>query len=460
MKRTIIYSLVALLVLVSGCRNSSKKEFNHLLLELADGDQTIDHHDWVTIADYLDHQKAHFREFYKGDELNVNAVKDYITDFFANRRPPKTISFNGIGEQLKFHIYLERSGSMKPYDSPDGDGSFRAAVMALQNNLPGKSSVDSIGEKGYTDFRQIFDNILNKTSDSDVSILVTDLIYSTRDMQGVNPQKVFSEAQEMINAVFKDEVKHKAMLVVRMTGSYNGPYYAYDNSVHPYNGRRPYYIIIVGSNDAIGQLTTDAQFRTFADINSMRGYDNQCLFTAQPIYHPYCSFLLQNDLIRGRFRVAHGQDTQITRLIDVEPDDDSGDVQLVLAVDLSKMFIDERYLTDVNNYEVESDDGVKIKQIRTITSKDLTQKERKYAASATHLFVLSANKVSRTAEVTIRLRNRLPQWVDSGSTDNDLTPNAGTTFALKYLMNGIYESYRRNAEDEPCYFELHLQLEN
>lgn len=460
MKKTILYTLVALLFLFTGCKNSSKKEFNHLLLELADGDQVIDHHDWVTIADYLDHQKAHFRDFYEDDKLDVKAVKEYITDFFAKRRPPKTITFVGIGEELRFHIYLERSGSMKPYDSSNGDGSFRAAVMALQNNLPGKASIDSIGEQGYTDFKQIFDNILNKTSDNDVSILVTDLIYSTRDMQGVNPQKVFNEAQEMINAVFKDEVKRKSMLVVRMMGSYNGPYYAYDNSVHPYAGRRPYYIIIVGSNEAIAGLTNDNQFRTFANMSDMRGYDNMCLFTSEAIYHPYCSFLLQNDDIRGRFRVEHGQDTQITSLTDVKPDDDSGDVQLALAVDLSKMFIDERYLTDVNNYVVESDDGVKIKQIRKITSKDLTQKERKYASSATHIMVLSANKVSRDDDVEIRLLNRLPQWVETGSTDNDLTPAATTTFALKYLLSGIYDSYKRNAESEPCYFELELHLGN
>ena len=460
MKKTLLYMLLALVFVVTGCRNSSKREFNHLLLELADGDLVIDHHDWVTIADYLDHQKAHFREFYKDDQLDAKAVKEYISDFFAHRRPPKTISFVGIGEELKFHIYLERSGSMKPYDSPNGDGSFRAAVMALQNSLPVKSSVDSIGEQGYTDFRQIFDNILNKTTDRDVSILVTDLIYSTRDMQGVNPQKVFNEAQEMINAVFKDEVKRKAMLVVRMMGSYNGPYYAYDNSVHAYNGRRPYYIIIVGSNDAIAQLTNDAQFRTFANMSDMQGYDNMCLFAAKPIYHPYCSFLLQNDNIRGKFRVAHGQDNQITRLTDVTPDKDSGDLQLALAVDLSKMFIDERYLTDPQNYQVDADDEFKIKEIRKLSDKDLTQKEKKYVASATHLFILSAKEVHHSDEVEIRLLNRLPDWVSAASTDNDLVPNATTTFALRYLLNGIYDSYKRNADDEPAYFELTLHLED
>ena len=45
------------------------------------------------------------------------------------------------------------------------------------------------------------------------------------------------------------------------------------------------------------------------------------------------------------------------------------------------------------------------------------------------------------------------------SSDNDLTPDATTTFALRYLLEGIYDSYRRNAEREPAYFELQLHLD-
>ncbi len=460
MRKHILIALAALALVTTGCRDGARKDFNRMLVELAASDQTIDGKDWKQIADYLDSNKAHFKDFFEDGELDAGAVKEYITDFFAHRRPPKEIRFTGIGgDELAFHIYLERSGSMAPYDSRDGDGSFRAAIMALQNNLPGKAQIDSIGEKGYTDFRQIFDNILNKTGDNQVSILVTDMIYSVKDMAGVNPQKVFSEVQEMINAVFKDEVRKKSMLVVRMTGSYNGPYYAYDNSVHHFSGRRPYYIIIVGSNDNIVRLTHDVTLRTFSEMQNLRGYDNMCLFTADDIYEPYYSFLLSNKDIRGRFQPERGQDTQITRLEGVEPDKDSGDIQLALAVDLGKMFVDERYLTQVGNYVVEADDEVKIKEIRRIEKGDMSPAERKYAGTATHLFILSATRVSHPQEVKVKLLNRLPEWAGSGSTDNDLTPDGQTTFALRYLLGGIYDSYKRNADSEPTYFELQLQLD-
>ena len=459
MKHIAYAAFLALTLTVASCGNGPRKEFNKLLLELADADQTIDGNDWQKIAYFLDRNKAHFKEFYDHGQIDVDDVEDYISDFFEHRRPSKHIAFQGIGaKQPTFHIYVERSGSMAPYDSKDGDGSFRAAIMALQNNLPGTATIDSVGEKGYTNFQQIFDQILNRTNEDQVSILVTDLIYSVKDMQGVNPQRVFSEIEGMTNAVFKSEVKNKSMLVVRMMGSYNGPYYSYDNSVKPFAGRRPYYIIIVASNTNMVRLTHDATLRTFADMERMRGYDNMCLMTANDIYKPYYSLLLSNRDVRGRFRPERGQDTQIRSLTGVEPDRNSGDIQLALAVDLSHLLIDQRYLTDVSNYEVKADDDVRIKEIRKIEKADMTPAEKKYLCTATHIFVLQAASIGHGQEVEIKLLNRMPQWIGAASTDNDLTPDANTTFGLKYLLGGIYDSYNRNADDH-YYFELELELD-
>ena len=153
--------LCAFAFIIIGCGNGAKKELNRMLVELADKDQTIDSKDWTQLTDYIERNKARFKDFYAEGQIDSKAVEEYISDYFENRRPPKEIKFEGIGgKDLSFKIYLERSGSMAPYDSRNGDGSFRSAIMALQNNLPGKASVDSIGEKGYTDFRQIFDNVL------------------------------------------------------------------------------------------------------------------------------------------------------------------------------------------------------------------------------------------------------------------------------------------------------------
>ncbi len=489
-----IVLLTIITVSFSSCGNRQKKDFNLMLVSLADKDQTIDRNDWQSIEYYLDANKAQLKEFYHDGQLDIEAVKSYITELFEHRRPAKKISFVGIGgrEYLAVNFYLERSGSMIAYDSPAGDGSFKAAIVSMLNSLPNNnednkiyivnSSINAypqgfrkfiadsdifeatkgIGDAGYTDFGAIFGNILNKTGNDELSILVTDMIYSTKDMAGVNPQKVFAEAQGMTNAVFKDEVKNRAMLIVKMRGSYNGLYYPYNSPSkgYRYDGYRPYYIVVVGSNDNIARLTKDKNYMSFARFASMRGYENMYLFETDDVYKPYCSLLLKHGSIRGRFRPERGQNTQIHAIEDVEPDRNSGDIRLALAVDLSGMLIDDQYLTDKANYRIDADDKIEIKEIHRIGKGDVTPAEKKYIGSATHLFILSADRITHEQDVNIRLLNRMPQWITASSSDDDTHVDSRTTFGLKYLLNGIYSSYEKYSDGEPYYFRLQLKFKN
>ena len=171
---------------------------------------------------------------------------------------------------------------------------------------------------------------------------------------------------------------------------------------------------------------------------------------------------MNNPDLRGRFQPERGQDTQITRIENVETDHDSGDIRLALAVDLSKMLIDRNYLTDVRNYQVASDDVVRIKEIRPVSGRDITPAEKKYIGRATHIFILEMKDCKHNQNVSIRLLNRLPGWVAASSSDDDTRIGSGTfattTFGLKYLLQGIYNSYHKNAAGEPYYFELELKL--
>lgn len=485
------------LTATTSCGNGKKKELNHLLVELAAADHTIDHKDWITIADYLDKAKADFADFYTDDTLNVEAVKQYISEFFANRRPSTAITFIGVGndQYLNATFYLERSGSMTPYDAPNGDGLFKSAIVNMLNNLPDEGNhnkmfvvnnsineypqglsqfladnnvfeaTKGIGDPSYTDFAAIFKNILEKTGPNGISILVTDMIYSTKNMQGVNAQKVLAEAEGMTNAVFKGRVKDMSMLIVKMHSSYNGLYYSYNAPAgKQYDGQRPYYIIVVGSKDNMARLTNDNNYSTFSAFSQMRGYENEYLFETSGIYHPYYSLLLSHPSIRGRFQPERGQDKQVTSIVGVETEPDGGNIRLALAVDLGKMFIDNEYLTDPRNYQIESNDDIAIKQISKIDSKQITPAERKYVGSATHIFVLETKKVSNEQAVKIRLLNNLPAWVAQSSTDDDTDTSAAnfarTTFGLSHLLQGIYNSYKKNAQQAPYYFEMQLKFKN
>lgn len=492
------YCLITIGVLIfAGCGNGKNREFNHLLLELAEDDHSISYKDWITIKDYLNTRKTEFSDMFDNDRLKTATVKEYITDFFANRRPSVSISFIGIADSryMKVKFYLERSGSMIPYDSPKGDGKFKSAIVRMLNNLPNENNsnelfvvnssineypngvakflVDNnifeatkgIGNPSYTDFATIFNNILNHTVNNEISILVTDMIYSTKNMHGVNPRKIFAEAEGMTNAVFKNRIKDKSILVIKMNSSYNGLYYPYNapSGVH-YDGQRPYYIIVAGNKECMDRLTHDNAYASFCKFNQLDGYENEYLFDTSGIYQPYYSLLLGHPDIQGRFQPEHGQGSQITSIGNIEQDRNTAVIRLVLAVDLSSMFIDQDYLANTRNYKIEAMDDIHIKQIKPIDSKLISPAEKKHIGTATHLFVLEAKEIRNKQDVKIKLLNRMPLWVEQSSSDDDTNVDNGrfpkTTFGLKYLLRGIYDSYQKNIEDEPYYFELKMKFDN
>lgn len=488
-KKIITLTLIAaaILTMATGCRDGAKKQFDRLAVELADRDGDIDADDWAKMKRFLEDNRAKMDDFFDGDNIDSEDVKEYIAELFANRRPPKEITFSGISDSpVTVDIWLERSGSMAGYDNRQTDGNFKATIVDVINNAPvtpeiyvvnssvnkypegagqfiGDSDVftatKGIGDASYTDFRKIFDQLLNQNGENRISLLFTDMIYSTRNMAGVNPEKVFAEAKGMVSSVFKSQCEDKSILVVKMNSKFVGSYFSFNNAETQYSGNRPFYIFAVADNDVMARLATDKNLAPMANFSSMNGFESMYLFTAEDIYKPHYSLLLGHNDIRGRFKASRGQKDAITELDDVDIDENSGDLQLVMAVDLSGMLIPESYLTDKRNYSVESDDEVTIKEIRPLdANKDLTQVERKYAATATHLFVLQMKKIRNDQDVSISLQNNFPDWINASSTDNDTTPDDSHTFGLKYIMQGIYDAYKRQSDGKQAYFKMKIEL--
>lgn len=499
-KTTFCLTTLCLLVVLalSSCGRASKAEqqLNRLLRDVAENDHTIDSQDWSKIRTLIESQSDEFNQFYNDGQLDKSLVKTYITEFFKDRRPSFDVAFVGIdaSDNLAVDFYLERSGSMVPYDSPDGDGAFKQAVIQLLNALP-KANQDykiyvvnnavtpypdgfdkflsdndifgatkGYGDPSYTDFKAIFQKILSNASSHRLSVLVTDMIYSTKDMNGINPEKVFAEAQGMTTAVFKDAAQQKSMLIVKLHASYHGPYYCYDqpSTAKAYHGQRPYYVVVVGDNADIARLTQDNTFQAFASMKNLRGYENMHLFCASTPYHPHFSFLLNHADIRGRFKADRGQTSQISQLNSLQADPTTGKVTLALAVDLSHMLLDESYVTNISHYDVQSETGVKIVAIRPLNVNTLSKPEKKYAGSATHVFLIETERTTKRDDVTIALRNELPTWVEQSSSNDDRNLSsptfANTTFGLKYLLQGIYDSYKKSADGNPYFFKLQLTL--
>ena len=391
--------------------------------------------------------------------------------------------------QVRFKFFLERSGSMTPFDATTTSGDFKSAITSFLNSIPdGKAGSENllfivndavypfdksykefiqsknifadtknVGDPRYTDFTCIFDSILAKTGKNEVAVLVSDLIYSTPNMAQVNCTKILNEAKSLTRSVFKGKTS-KDVLIVKMLGDYDGPYYTYNspNKGQDYKGTRPYYFVVVAAPDVMQRLFNDKKYLECMAFEKRQGYEDlYCFSNEKKVDY---SVLLSNKRNEGRVGAVRGQNL-IHEVENIEADR-NGTVTMTVAADLSGIIVPEKALLDPTNYEITSLSGFKIKNIEKIKDDEKDEKLRSIP-TATHFIMLTTQKKIAYETLKLRFKNELPAWVEKTNTDDDTNLNSAnfseTTYAFKYMMDGIHEAYYGTVED-PSYFQIELKI--
>ena len=407
-------------------------------------------------------------------------MADFIEQIGSQLRPPMhwdTRPYGGV-EDLSLTVYFERSGSMVPYDQRGGGGQLKKAVNDLINHFPAGSKVDinivndgiypyqhtvdeflkdrdiyqsteGIGNASYTDFQLIFEKILEAQRPGNVSVLVSDLIYSPKDTHGVSLDKIFNEENSLATRVFA-KYKGKSVVVQQFMGDYSGKYYPYNNEPFNYNGKRPFYLVIIADNDAMDQLAQDKRYSGVLDAAGVR---NSYRFN-QGTSEVQCRVLPEWKDNAGRFRVKHGDGIVLTKC---DGDRQTGKLCFSLAANLSGLMKDDALLTDAANYEVKSIDGYTL-TIQPIDQSMVTANNKEYLEGMTHILTLVGDLKSPRDEVRISLLNELPVWVGQSSSDSDTSADGNfstTTLGLEQLLGGMFDAMKGGSS----FFDVTIQLQ-
>ena len=405
---------------------------------------------------------------------------DLIEQIGSSLRPPMhwdTRPYGGV-DNLSLTVYFERSGSMVPYDSRGGGGQLKKAVNDLINHFPAGSKVDinivndgiypyehtvdeflqdrdiyqstaGVGDASYTDFQLIFNKILEAQHPGNVSVLVSDLIYSPKDTHGVSLDKIFNEENSLATRAFA-KYKGKSVVVQQFMGDFSGKYYPYNGVPFEYNGKRPFYLVIIADNDAMDQLAQDSRYRGVLDASGVR---NSYRFN-QGSSEVDCRVLPEWKDNAGRFRVKHGDGIVLTKC---DGDRQTGKLCFSLAANLSGLLKDDALLTDVANYDVQSIDGYTL-TVQPIDKSMITSNNKEYLEGMTHILTLVGDLKSPRDEVRIALRNELPEWVRQSSSASDTSSGgafATTTLGLEQLLGGMFDAMKGGNN----FFEIVIELQ-
>ncbi len=465
-----VYSVVSIAVVMlavmavtascggGGLEKAVKKAF-------IDGDTTQASYDKIC-ALIKENPKSYADFVTESGDINIEALGKYINEVGSSLRPPMTWDITGYGlKELTLTIYFERSGSMTPYDTPGGGGQLKKAVNDLINFFPSKEgvkinivndniypysgSVDSFlqdrniyestkgtGNASYTDFKLIFEKIIQAQKPGNVSVLVTDLIYSPQNTADVSVEKILNEENSVATSIFKT-YKGKSIIVNQLMGDYNGQYYPYNGAPFAYNGKRPFYLIIVADASTIDRMNGDDNFAKFlrpAGLkNSYRFNQAQSEINVKVIPD-------WKDNV-GRFRQSRSEQNQLTNC---EGDRETGILCFTLAANLKPLAKDDAFLTNAANYNVQSQSGFDI-TIRAIKPDDITNNNRSYLDGMTHLITAKGKFATSRDELSITLANQFPEWIKTSSSTSDINPQAAdfstTTFGLERFLQGIYDAF-------------------
>ena len=413
-------------------------------------------------------------------KVDHKKMAEFIKDIGSHLRPPMlwdTRAYGGV-EDLSLTVYFERSGSMVPYDSRGDGGQLKKAVNDLINHFPAGSKVEinivndgiypyqhtvdeflkdrdiyqstaGIGDASYTDFQLIFNKILEAQRPGNVSVLVSDLIYSPQDTHGVSLDKIFNEENSLATRVFA-KYKGKSVVVQQFLGDYSGKYYPYNGVPFDYHGKRPFYLVIIADNDVMDQLAQDKRYSGVLDAPAVR-YSYR--FNQGESEIP-CRVLPEWKDNAGRFRVKHGDGIVLAKC---DGDRQTGKLCFSIAANLGGLLKDDALLTNPANYDVKSIDGYTL-TVQPIEQSMFTANNKEYLEGMTHVLTLVGDLKSPRDEIHITLRNELPDWVRQSSSSNDTNTGgsfASTTLGLEQLLGGMFDAMRGGNN----FFDLTIQLQ-
>ena len=298
--------------------------------------------------------------------------------------------------------------------------------------------------------QKIFNDILAAQRPGNVSVLVTDLIYSPADTRDVSVEKIFNEENSLATRIFK-QYKGKSILVHQLMGDYQGKYYPYNNQPFNYSGQRPFYLLVIADTPVMDAMAANADYSQFMQPAALR---NSYRFNQAEATVNYC---VVPDWIdnAGRFRIDHRDPTRLTKC---EGDKTTGIMCFSIAVDLSNMHKPSQFLAEAANYQLQSTSAFTMK-VQPVVQSMITGNNRAYLDGKTHLITLTGKLTEPRDEIIISLANDFPAWIEQSTAQSDVNPSASdfatTTLGLKEFLGGIASAFGTGGK----YTTIKLHLE-
>lgn len=339
--------------------------------------------------------------FFQGETELENALYRYLTE----------IEVNNLTEE--FNYFYINSGVI-PHDVSSAE--FIKKLTPASFRVAG-------GNRGDTDIAEVLKMIVERTSGDEVSIMVTDGIVSPGSNVQVDSYLNTQETEVYkFFSNYKSREPESGVMIYQLSSNFNGTFYNKQNAKSQINQEILYYIWIVGKQEhllALKQKVGNNDLRSHSANNWLNEFviasgnqtvdykivDNIGVFDRDK-YNPYKEF---GKLKRNKR---------------------NGLVEFGIAVDFSKLLVDEDYLLNPDNYDLNLEYSLTVKK---------SANKRDYI-----LHFSSERIIPGLLNIKLKTNQELPEWVVTTNDEDGVSAISDKTYGIKYQVNGLRDAFVKN----------------
>ena len=366
-----------------------------------------------------------------------------------------------VNTSFRVNVYLENSGSMNGYVD-GGTTDFQHNIfnylddveqwLGSQLNLffinsriiPQGNMLDdyinrltpsdfrnSGGSTATTDIADLFASVLEHSNDSIVSILISDCIFSPGNLN--NPSAYLGNQQVKIKRAFEkylsDNSHHDiAVMVYQMFSDFKGTYYDYLNTPHSnYQGKRPYYIWVIGHPLKIASMRL-----AIPESRFLHKVENFWFISSSPFKVDKYSILPNPK--KGSFNRENNNGMSRMRK------DNNGEFMFTIGADLGLLdqLLGKEYLLETNHYARIINKQVSDDWYISVTPNTISN------SPATHNISLSTQGNLPQGDFDLAVCRKKPNWADESTDMDDRVldeTNQTKTYGLNVMFDGMVQAF-------------------
>lgn len=375
-----------------------------------------------------------------------------------------------LSSTTNLNVYLENSGSMNGYVK--GNTGFEQSIYYYLSQIEYSNKVGSIhlnyinskvipqgndiesfihnvepadfqkkgGNLGSSDIAVILDTILNRQQPGDISLFISDCIFSPgKKMPDAEVQNYLIEQSTRIERIFKNKLRgtnnNLAVVICQLQSDFNGTFFNREDANRQIQHKRPFYFWLIGSPAQLCQLMKTIPFESLKG----KGAEVENTYCLCKVSTPIKYAIINNGRIGTfeRHRVIRNEQDK-NSIFNCKPNSrgrQSSLFRFAIGVDYSALPLDNSLLLNPVNYTWEA------------RGYDIDIKQESAPGGYTHLIYISTTRQPvPSVELEIVLKNPIPQWVEDKNDPVGLALNPDDialdqTFGLKNLVKGVCDAF-------------------